>query len=106
MRHRFARTSLILALVFLLSAILLLAQSNATPDRQQVLAAMKRATMAMDKLSTNGGYVWLYLPDLSRRWGEMEARDTMIWIQPPGTPTLLRLQPEKYDRTLKCFSPY
>ena len=47
---------------------------------------MKRATTFMvEKVSTNGGYVWTYLPDLSRRWGEMEARDAMIWIQPPGT---------------------
>ena len=36
---------------------------------------MKRATTFMvDTVSTNGGYVWTYLPDLSRRWGEMEAR--------------------------------
>ena len=39
----------------------------------------------VEKVSTNGGYVWTYLPDLSRRWGELEARATMIWIQPPGT---------------------
>ena len=47
---------------------------------------MKRATTFMvEKVSTNGGYVWAYLPDLSRRWGELEARETQIWIQPPGT---------------------
>ena len=60
---------------------------------------MKRATVAMDKLSTNGGYVWLYLPDLSRRWGEMEARDTMIWIQPPGTATMGHLFLDAYHAT-------
>ena len=32
-------------------------------------------------------HAWAYLPDLSRRWGELEARKTQIWIQPPGTPT-------------------
>ena len=41
----------------------------------QILEAMKRATRFMvENVSTNGGYVWTYLPDLSRRWGELEAR--------------------------------
>ena len=61
---------------------------------------MKRATAFMvDKVSTNGGYVWNYLPDLSRRWGEMEARDTMIWIQPPGTATMGHLFLDAYHAT-------
>jgi PelA/Pel-15E family pectate lyase len=77
----------------------LFGQSSAAPNRQQVLDAMKRATSAMEKLSTNGGYVWSYLPDLSRRWGEMEARDTMIWIQPPGTPTVGHLFLDAYHAT-------
>lgn len=65
------------------------AAQDGAPTRQQALDTMKRATMFMvEKVSTNGGYVWTYLPDLSRRWGEMEARPTMIWIQPPGTPTM------------------
>jgi PelA/Pel-15E family pectate lyase len=56
-------------------------------DRDQALATMKRATVFMvDHVSHEGGYVWNYLPDFSRRWGEMEAYPTMIWIQPPGTP--------------------
>src|SRR5262245_36558340 len=96
-----------LAVLLLAALVLSSASGRAQSSREDVLAAMKRATTFMtDKVAYKGGYVWSYLPDLSRRWGEMEARDTMIWIQPPGTPTLLRLQPEKYDRTLKCFSPY
>ena len=44
------------------------AQSPTQPDRAQVLAAMKRATTFMvEKVSNKGGYVWSYLPDLSRR---------------------------------------
>lgn len=63
--------------------------STATADRQKVLEAMKRATRFMtDKVAYKGGYVWTYLPDLSRRWGEMEARETMIWLQPPGTSSM------------------
>ena len=61
---------------------------------------MKRATTFMvDKVSTNGGYVWAYLPDLSRRWGEIEARNTMIWIQPPGTATMGHLFLDAYHAT-------
>lgn len=53
---------------------------------QQVEKAMYGATMYMsDSVSTNGGYVWYYLPDLSRRWGEMEAYKTMVWVQDGGT---------------------
>ena len=61
---------------------------------------MKRATTFMvEKVSTRGGYVWSYLPDLSRRWGELEARDTMIWVQPPGTPTMGHLFLDAYHAT-------
>src|SRR4030095_15114141 len=75
--HRYPMSNLVRNLAFCLALVLsgafALAQSNASPDKQHVLAAMKRATAAMEKLSTNGGYVWTYLPDMSRRWGEMEA---------------------------------
>lgn len=48
--------------------------------------AMLKATKYMvEKVSTNGGYVTYYLPDFSRRWGELEAFDTQIWIQDPAT---------------------
>ena len=61
---------------------------------------MKRATTFMvDKVANRGGYVWSYLPDLSRRWGEMEARPTMIWIQPPGTPSMGHLYLDAYHAT-------
>lgn len=70
------------------------------PDRARVLDAMKRATKFMvDEVSTDGGYVWSYLPDRSRRWGELEARDTMIWIQPPGTATMGHLFLDAYNAT-------
>jgi PelA/Pel-15E family pectate lyase len=72
----------------------------AAPDRSEALAAMKRATTFMvEKLSTNGGYVWNYLPDRSRRWGELEAYPTQIWIQPPGTPTMGHLFLDAYHAT-------
>ena len=70
------------------------------PGRRQILDTMKRATVFMvESVSTNGGYVWSYLPDLSRRWGELEARDTMIWVQPPGTPAMGHLFLDAYHAT-------
>src|SRR5512137_133369 len=76
------------------------AWAQPSPTRGQVLDTMKRATTFMvEKVSTEGGYVWNYLPDLSRRWGEMEARRTMIWIQPPGTPSMGHLFLDAYHAT-------
>jgi hypothetical protein len=60
----------------------------ATGLQAAALDAMRRAAKFMNEtVSYRGGYVWQYLPDLSVTWGEMEAKRTMCWIQPPGTPT-------------------
>jgi len=49
---------------------------------EEVTKKMRAATAYMvDEVSTNGGYVSLYYDDLSRRWGELEAYDSMIWIE-------------------------
>ena len=65
------------------------------PQRQATLDAMKRAARFMrERIAHNGGYVWSYLPDLSRRWGEMEAYASMIWIQPPFMPGTTRFNSE------------
>lgn len=59
-----------------------------------------RATQYMvDTVSTNGGYVWTYLPDFSRQWGEMEAYKTMIWFQHPGTISMGHTFLEAYKTT-------
>lgn len=78
------------------------AQSPAkgAPSRAQTLAAMKTATTFMvEKVSTNGGYVWSYTADLSRRWGELEAKPSMIWVQPPGTGTMGHVFLDAYHAT-------
>ena len=67
---------------------------------QQAQKAMMVATKYMvDSVSTNGGYVWYYLPDLSRRWGEMEAYKTMIWVQDGGTVTVGDMLLDAYKAT-------
>jgi PelA/Pel-15E family pectate lyase len=82
-------------LLLLLSAQPALAQSRAELER-----TMMRATRFMvEDVSTNGGYVWSYLPDMSRRWGELEAAPSMVWVQPPGTATMGHLFLDAYHAT-------
>jgi PelA/Pel-15E family pectate lyase len=72
----------------------------ATASRAGIEAAMKRATVFMvEKVAYRGGYVWSYLPDMSRRWGEIEAKPTMVWVQPPGTATVGHLFLDAYHAT-------
>lgn len=51
-------------------------------------AAADRALAAMRRIATRGGWVWRYSLDLSQRAGESAASPTMIWVQPPGTPSV------------------
>ena len=70
------------------------------PEEKKVLETMKQATrFMMEKASYNGGFVWSYLPDFSRRWGEIEAKKTMMWIEWPGTPSVGHLLLDLYHAT-------
>src|SRR6187402_2768163 len=76
------------------------ATSQTDPLAQQAEQAMLRATKFMeDEVSTQGGFVWYYKPDLSRRWGEMEAYKTMIWVQDGGTVTAGNMLLDAYQAT-------
>jgi len=56
--------------------------AGAATDREDALAAMKKATIyMMDTVSYRGGFVWKYTEDLSKQWGEVPARRTQIWVQ-------------------------
>ncbi|MFQ8433884.1 pectate lyase [Amaricoccus sp. W119] len=94
----------ILALTIGAAPTTLAAQDNPAnaPEitRAVVEEAMKAATRFMvEKVALKGGYVWSYLPDMSKRWGEMEAYDTMVWVQPPGTATMGHLFLDAYHAT-------
>jgi PelA/Pel-15E family pectate lyase len=92
--------SLLLIAGLVAQATAMSAQPASRAETTKILETMKRATTFMvDTVSTNGGYVWTYLPDLSRRWGEMEARPSMIWIQPPGTASMGHLFLDAYHAT-------
>lgn len=77
------------------------AEEKATADLEDAaLAAMKKATSyMMDSVSCHGGFVWNYTLDRSRRWGEMEAYPTMIWMQSPGTPQMGHTLLDAYHAT-------
>ena len=70
-------------------------------DVEEAKAAMRRATtFMMDSISYRGAFVWNYLPDRSRQWGELEAPyRTMVWIQSPSTPSVGHLMIDAYHAT-------
>jgi PelA/Pel-15E family pectate lyase len=58
-------------------------------ERQQALATMQSMTrFFQSEIATQGGYLWQYSHDLTRREGEGLATESMIWVQPPGTPAV------------------
>lgn len=88
------------AILFL---IILIASNHGHTEnvsREQTLRTMKFASQFMlEKASYRGGFVWSYLPDFSRQWGELEARRTMVWMQPPGTSSVGHLMLDAYHAT-------
>ena len=87
--HRLAVVTIAVLICIMAGTAPAHATASESAERQQVLDTMKRATTFMvEKVAYKGGYVWAYLPDFSRRWGEMEAHQTMIWLQPPGTASM------------------
>jgi len=90
------------AFAFLALLVLLAppAKAPASPTRQEVVSAMRTAAdFMMAKLSYRGGFVWKTTPDGSLRYGELRARDSMIWVEPPGTPTVGMALLEAYKAT-------
>lgn len=76
------------------------AKTSSKVSRSEVLKTMKTATtFLMDNATYKGGFVWNYLPDFSRQWGELEAYRTMAWVQPPGTPSVGHLLLDAYHAT-------
>ena len=70
-------------------------------DIEDAKAAMRRAaTFMMDSISYKGAFVWSYLPDRSRQWGELEAPyRSLVWIQEPSTPSVGHLMLDAYHAT-------
>jgi len=88
-------------LVFYTILISTAAEAKPKPTHiEEIQKTMLQATHFMvEKVSTNGGYLWNYMPDFSRQWGEMEAYKTMIWLQHPGTISMGHLFLDAYHST-------
>jgi hypothetical protein len=79
-----ARLQVALATVLLTTATW---ADNSTRD--QALEAMATATgFFRAEVATQGGYLWKYRHDMAMREGEGVASESVIWVQPPGTPAV------------------
>jgi PelA/Pel-15E family pectate lyase len=86
---------IIIASFFLLTSSV----SPQQPDRDGVLAAMKKATAFMtEKVSIHGGYLWNVSEDFSKKYGEVPARNSQIWVQ-AGTPMVGMAYLDAFDVT-------
>lgn len=93
------RNRIFLVFVLLLASVSSFAANNKKLTNADVLASMKKATeYMMNTVSYNGGFVWSYLPDFSRQWGEMEAKRTMVWTQ-SSTPEVGHVLLDAYHAT-------
>ena len=52
------------------------------------VALRKAVDFYRQQVSVEGGYLWRYSADLTRREGELRCEATTAWVQPPGTPTV------------------
>ncbi|HUG38525.1 MAG TPA: pectate lyase, partial [Candidatus Limnocylindrales bacterium] len=67
--------------------------------RREVLDAMKRAASFMiETVAVRGGYAWVVSEDLARRWGEVPARPSQIWLQ-GGTERVGSVLLDAYEAT-------
>lgn len=67
-------------------------------------AAMRKAVEFFSrKVAVHGGYVYRYSEDLAKREGEGQTGLDTVWVQPPGTPTVLLALVEAYERTREPY---
>ncbi len=70
------------------------------PSDAEVKDALRNAGQFFcHKVATHGGYVWSYSGDLQLREGEALTDLTMIWVQPPATPTIGETFLKAYETT-------
>ncbi len=61
----------------------------ASPTSQDARGALKRAVAFFSSsVAVEGGYVWRYSADLTKREGEGKVALTTVWLQPPATPSV------------------
>lgn len=68
--------------------------------RQEAEKALHQALeFFATKISIEGGYLWRYSADLTKREGEGRATRSLAWVQPPGTPSVGEALLEVYKLT-------
>ena len=93
------RTVGYIAVIIGLAAHFALAGEAAATRKEATLALQKAIGFFRSEVSSYSGYVWRYSGDLMLREGEGEAGKTMIWVQPPGTPTVGEAFLDAYEAT-------
>lgn len=86
--------------VILLTLPSTLHSAEADSLRDRAGKALHQAvTFFSQQVATEGGYLWRYSEDLKVREGEAKASATMVWVQPPGTPSVGIALLEAYEAT-------
>ena len=88
-----------IASLFLLMLCSAPLHSDEVLHRATVETMVKATRYFRGQVATNGGYLWLYQSDFTRREGEGIASPTTIWVQPPGTPSVGMAFLQAYDAT-------
>lgn len=74
--------------------------SDDAPTDSEVRSALQQAVhFFRQEVATEGGYLWRYSADLSKREGEGKAGPTTVWVQPPGTPAVGMAMLRAYELT-------
>lgn len=75
-------------------------RAHEIPARDEVHQALLKAVAFFHKqVASHGGYVWQYSGDLQLREGEGRTTPTVIWVQPPGTPSVGEAFLDAYEAT-------
>ena len=87
--------------VLLLFTISVSLFADETPQAEDVEAALIKAVRFFhSEVGSHGGYLWQYSGDLTLREAEGKIwRDTLVWVQPPGTPTIGEAFLDAYEAT-------
>ncbi|MBD3374415.1 hypothetical protein GF406_05200 [candidate division KSB1 bacterium] len=75
-------------MLFVLCALTITLSNDLTNLRNEVRTRLHRGVEAFYDINIQGGYVYHYTLDLSRKWGEGRTDDLTIEVQPPGTPAV------------------
>ena len=85
-------------MIFMLTVLAVFSTQAADTPGQARRALVKGAAF-MRSISAEGGYLWRYSTDLQLVAGETRASRSMMWLQPPGTPSVGMALFEAYQRT-------